>query len=213
MKKFLVVTAILFAVLFCLYAAEPINAVSVTVATIVKEPVTVTPSISVGINTAMNFSYYSTPGGEQAVVTDLDLTEDGSFTFSLLTTEEINIFGMAQRSAVSIEIEADGFHLYEEASDGLKDGFSLADTRIKERNAVPITSFAPEISIPNFSGSDENVSVNHVGDKNNKIEVTFNPGKTRSDLVIGSFKVDWKGKKDLDEGIYKAEVMVVYSTF
>ena len=213
MKKILLFTVLLFMALFCVSAAEPFNAVSVTIASIVKEPFTVTPTITVGINATMNYSYTSTFGEESAVISDLDLTQDGSFTFSLLTADEINIFGAAQRSAVSIEIEADGFHLYEETQGGLKDGFSLADTRIKERNAVPITSFAPEISIPNFSGSDENVSVNHVDGKSNKIEVTFNPGKTRSDLVIGSFKVDWKGKEELDEGIYKAEVMVVYSTF
>ena len=213
MKKFLVVTAIMFAVLFGLYAAEPINAVSVTVATIVKEPVAISPTFSVNINATTNFTYYSTPDGEQTIISDLDLSEDGSCTFSLLTTDEINIFGVSQRSALSIEIEADGFHLYEDKGQELKDGFSLADTQIKQRNAVPITSLSPEIDIPQFNGTDENVTVNHLGGKNNKIEVIFNAGKTKSDLVIGTFRVGWNGKQELDEGIYKAEVQVIYSTF
>lgn len=213
MKKVLLVTFLLLTVLSGLFAAEPINAVSVTVASIVKEPVAVSPSIAVSINAAaVQFSYLSTPGSDGTIVSGLDLTKDGSFSFSLLTTDEVNILGFSQRAALSIEIEADGFHLYEETKDNLKDGFSLAETRIKERNAVPITSLSPEISIPNFGGADENVTVNHVDGKNNKIEVTFNPGKTKSDLVIGSFRVDWQGKKELDEGIYKAEVMVLYST-
>ena len=69
-----------------------------------------------------------------------------------------------------------------------------------------------QVGVPGFSGSDENVSVEHVGGKNNKIEVTFNPGKTRADLVLGTFRVDWKGNSKLESGIYKAEVMVSYST-
>ena len=212
MKKILVFTAILFSVLCGLCAAEPVNAVSVTVASIVKEPATVTPTISIGFNTSVNYSYSTTTTGEGMTISDLDLSKDGSFSFSLLTMDEVNIFGVSQRSALSIEIEADGFHLYEDVGGSHQDGFSLADARIKERNAVPITSLSPEIDIPQFYGSDENVEVNHVGGKSNKIEVTFNPGKTKSDLVIGTFKVDWKGKQELDAGIYKADVKVLYET-
>ena len=213
MKKALFIIVVLFTALVGLFAAEPVNAVQVTVASIVKEPVTVTPSISVSVTTtAVQFSYLSNTASDSTVVEGLDLTEDGSFSFSLLTADEVDIFGSAQRAALSIEIEADGFHLYEDTKDSARDGFSLADSRIKERNAVPITSLSPEISIPNFTGADENVTVNHVGGQNNKVEVTFNPGKTKADLVLGTFRVEWKGKKELDEGIYKAEVMVVYST-
>ena len=213
MKKFLFVTFLFVVALFGLCAADPINAVSVTVASIVKEPVQVTPSFTISIDAAaMPVSTVSNLEGESMTISDLDLTKDGSFSFSLQTADEVNIFGAALRSALSIEIEADGFHLYESSNPGSREGFAAAASSIKERNAVPITSIAPEIDIPHFSGSDENVKVNHIDGKNNKIEVTFNPGKTRSDLIIGSFKVDWKGKQELDEGIYKAEVMVSYST-
>ena len=70
---------------------------------------------------------------------------------------------------------------------------------------------SPEVEIPEFRGSNENVSVYHTGD-GNKIGVQFNKGITKADLVLGTFSISWKGKSPLDEGVYKAKVSVVYST-
>ena len=211
MRKAFVFTVLILTALCVVYAAEPINAVSVIVASLVNEPEPVSPFISIGF-TATGFSYVASTTEDSTLITDLDLTKDGSFTFSLLTADEVNILGLYQHSAISIEIEADGFHLYEDPDPSSMEGFYLSGLAIKERNAVPISSFEPEIKIPGFAGSDENVVVEHINGKNNTIEVTFNPGKTRADLVLGTFRVDWQGKKILESGIYKADVMVSYST-
>ena len=211
MKKILAFTVLLLTVLCSVFAADPAASVSIVVASVVKEPVLVTPTISISFaSTAV--SYLSSTTGESTVVDDIDLTKDGSFSFSLLTADEVNIIGVSYKAALSIEIEADGFHLYEDVDPNARGSAYYSGLSVKKRNAVPISSFEPEISIPGFEGSDENVSVQHISGKNNKIEVTFNPGKTRSDLVLGTFKVDWKGNSKLESGIYKAEVMVSYST-
>ena len=211
MRRAILFTLVLLTALCAVFAADPVNAVSITVASMVMEPARVTPSISIGFS-ATGFSYTASTADNATLITDLDLTKDGSFTFSLLTTEEVNILALSSRTALSIEIEADGFHLYEDVDPSAKEGFAMSGSTILERDAVPITSIEPDISIPGFSGSDENVRVEHTGGKNNRIEVTFNPGKTRAELVLGTFHVDWKGKKILDPGIYKAEVRVSYST-
>lgn len=211
MRKLLAFTVLLLAVLCSVFAADSATAVSIVVASVVKEPVLVTPTISISFANAV-VSYLSSTTGESAVVEDIDLTKDGSFSFSLLTADEVNIIGVSYKAALSIEIEADGFHLYEDTDPNARGSAYYSGLSVKKRNAVPISSFEPEINIPGFSGSDENVSVQHTIGKNNKIEVTFNPGKTRADLVLGTFKVDWKGNSNLESGIYKAEVMVSYST-
>ncbi len=211
MRKAILFTFVLLAVLGAVFAADPVNAVSITVASMVMEPARVTPSISIGF-AATGFSYMASTTDNATLITDLDLTKDGSFTFSLLTTEEVNILALSSRTALFIEIEADGFHRYEDVDPASKEGFALSGATILEKDAVPITSLEPDINIPGFSGSDENVSVEHMGGKNNRIEVTFNPGKTRAELVLGTFHVDWEGKKVLDPGLYKAEVKVSYST-
>ena len=211
MRRAILFTLVLLTALCAVFAADPVNAVSITVASMVMEPARVTPSISIGF-AATGFSYTASTADNATLITDLDLTKDGSFTFSLLTTEEVNILALSSRTALSIEIEADGFHLYEDVDPSAKEGFAMSGSTILERDAVPITSIEPDISIPGFSGSDENVRVEHTRGKNNRIEVTFNPGKTRAELVLGTFHVDWKGKKILDPGIYKAEVRVSYST-
>ncbi len=216
MRKVLVVTAMLLAALTGLFAADPNNAVSVTIASIVKEPVPISPHIVVGITTAsISYTYsttYSTETGEAISTADgVDLSKDGSFTFALITSDEVNVIGKAQRAALSIEITADGFHLYEDAKADME-GFALSGSTIKKRNAVPIKNIRPEINIPGFYGKDENVEVNHLDD-NNRIEIMFNPGRTRSDLTIGTFKVDWDGQQDVEkDGNYRAEISVVYCT-
>lgn len=211
MKKLSAVTFLLLTVLCSVFSADPVNAVSLVVVSVVKEPPVVTPTISISFATT-SVSYLSSPSGDSAVVEDLDLTKDGSFSFSLLTADEVNILGLSYKAALAIEIEADGFHLYEDPDSDARGSAYYSGLTVKQRNAVPITSFEPEINIPGFAGSDENVKVEHIGGKGNKIEVTFNPGKTRADLVLGTFKVDWKGNSKLEAGIYKAEVMVSYST-
>ena len=211
MRRILVFTLLLLTALCTAFSADPVNAVSVIVASIVKEPEIVTPTISISFATA-SLSSLSSLAGEDVVVEDLDLTKDGSFTFSLLTADEVNLLGFSHKAALSIEIEADGFHLYEDTDPNARGSAYYSGLSVKKRNAVPISSFEPEIDIPGFSGSDENVRVEHTGGKNNRIEVTFNPGRTRADLVLGTFKVDWKGDTKLEAGIYKAEVMVSYST-
>ena len=77
---------------------------------------------------------------------------------------------------------------------------------------MPLASNNPEIEIPQFYGNNENVVVSHSGASKNAIEVQFNKGTTKANLVLGTFNVEWEGKRPLDAGIYKAKVSVVYST-
>jgi len=211
MRRVLVFTLLLLVALGSVFSADQPNSVSIIVASVVKEPAIVTPTISISFASAA-VSYLSSTSDDSTLVEDVDLTKDGSFSFSLLTADEVNILGFSHKAALSIEIDADGFHLYEDPDPDARGSAYYAGLTVKKRNAVPISTIEPEINIPGFSGSDENVRVEHVGGKNNKIEVTFNPGKTRADLVLGTFKVDWKGSSKLESGIYKAEVMVSYST-
>jgi len=211
MRRILAVTILLLVALGSVFSADQSSSVSIVVASVVKEPAIVTPTISISFASAA-VSYLSSTSDDSTLVEDVDLTKDGSFSFSLLTADEVNILGFSHKAALSIEIDADGFHLYEDPDPDARGSAYYAGLTVKKRNAVPISSFEPEINIPGFSGSDENVRVEHVGGKSNKIEVTFNPGKTRADLVLGTFKVDWKGNSKLESGVYKAEVMVSYST-
>ncbi len=62
-----------------------------------------------------------------------------------------------------------------------------------------------------FNGENENCEVKHAG-ADNKVEVEFIQGVTRENLTLATFTVSWKGMSQLDVGIYKAKVSVIYST-
>lgn len=214
MRKALFVI-ILFSMVLCspLFAGDS-TTTTVTIASVVEAPMKETPAIIISfvtpeISTTVTTS--STTTGElDSAVTGLNLMEDGSLTFSLMTSEEITVTTNSTKLNLSIEIVADGFHLYDDSS--INEGSLLDDSKIKQRNAVPLLSSTPEIEIPQFYGSNQNVAVNHAGGAKNAIEVQFNKGTTKANLVLGSFDVAWEGKYPLDAGIYKAKVSVVYST-
>lgn len=202
MKRFslmIVMLMILFA-----YTASA-DSSTVTIASIVDGNPQVNPSIVIGLSSAQ-LTYFVSPEQETTVISGLDLTEDGSFTFAMMTSDEVFIYNEAQKYGLSIEIVADGFHLYDYEGDSSADNLTL-----KQKYAVPLLTSSPEVEIPEFRGSNENVSVYHTGD-GNKIEVQFNKGMTKADLVLGTFSISWKGKSPLDAGVYKAKVSVVYST-
>ena len=216
MRKALFVIILLSMVFFAPLLAEDSTTTTVTVASVVEAPIKenpaiiisfITPEISTTVTTAS-----ATTGTEasSAVITGLNLTEEGSLTFSLMTSEEITVYTNSTKLNLSIEILADGFHLYDDSS--VSEGSILDESKIKQRNAVPIVSTTPEISIPQFYGQNENVEVAHSSGTKNTIEVQFNKGVTKANLVLGTFNVEWEGKRPLDAGIYKAKVSVVYST-
>ena len=211
MKKILF-AIVMFSMILCLplFAEDSIMS-SITLASVVQPPVQVNPQIIIGIGSAELSSYIS-PLQETTVITGLNLTKDGSFTFALMTSEEITVTTNSTRMAMEIEIVAEGFHLYDYDYTGIMEGSSMDEANIKQRNAVPLLSNSPEISIPQFYGSNENVVVNHTSEAKNKIQITFNKGTTKAQLILGTFNVDWQGKRPLDVGIYKAKVSVIYST-
>lgn len=168
------------------------------------------PNIIIGIG-ASDLSQYITPDRETTVITGLNLTKDGSYSFVLVTSEEV-VLGLTKRTAMEIEILAEGFDLYDQDYSGAADGSSMEEASIKLKNAVPLLSKTPEIRIPTFTGSDQNVTVSHVGGSSNKVSVQFNPGRTKANFILGSFSIEWNGKRPLDAGIYKAKVSVVYTT-
>ena len=178
---------------------------TVTIASIVDGTPQVNPSIVIGLSSAQ-LTYFTNPGQETTVISGLDLTEDGSFTFAMMTSDEVFIYNEAQKYGLTIEIVADGFHLYGYEGESSSDNLTL-----KEKYAVPLLTSSPEVEIPDFQGANENVSVYHAGGAN-RIEVQFNKGMTKADLILGTFSISWKGKSPLDEGVYKARVSVVYST-
>ena len=212
LKKILV-TIILFSVVLAgaLFAAEDPTSTTVTIASIVKEPMPVNPSIIIGIGSAQLTSYIS-PETETTVITGLDLTRDGTFTFALMTSEEIVVTTNSTKLNLEIEIVAEGFHLYDYDYTGFLEGSSLDEANIKERNAVPLKTNSPDIEIPQFYGTNENVTVTHTEGTRNKIHIQFNKGTTKANLILGTFNVEWDGKRPLDAGIYKAKVSVIYST-
>ena len=207
MRK-VILTALLLMVLFIGNAFA--DTTSLTIASIVNDTTQINPSIIIGIGSA-ELSYYVNPDQETTEITGLNLTEDGSFTFALMTSEEVIINSESQKYGLSIEIQADGFHLYEYNYNGIMDGSSMDELSIKQKYAVPLTTSNPEVEIPGFYGANENVSVYHSGSKN-RIEVQFDKGKTKAELILGTFTIDWKGKRPLEAGIYKAKVNVIYST-
>lgn len=178
---------------------------TVTIASVVDGRPQVNPNIVIGIG-SVQLTYHVDSELDTTTVSGLDLSQDGSFTFAMLTSEEVRIFTESQKYGLTIEIVADGFHLY-----GYGDGDSSDSLVLKQTNAVPLLTTTPEVEIPEFDGTDENVEVWHSGG-NNRIEVRFNRGTTRSDLILGTFNIGWKGVSPLEEGVYKAKVSVVYST-
>jgi hypothetical protein len=211
MKKILFTIAMLSLIICCPVFAEDLTSSTVTVASIVQAPLQVNPSIIIGIGSAELSSYVS-PETETTVITGLNLMKDGTFTFALMTSEEINIVSNNHKMSLQVEIVAEGFHLYDYDYTGIMEGSSMDEANIKERNAVPLLSTTPEIEIPQFYGSNENVTVNHTSAMKNKINIQFNKGVTKADLILGTFNVAWEGKRPLDAGIYKAKVSVIYST-
>ena len=211
MKKILFVIAI-FSLVLCmsLFAEDPTMS-TVTIASVVQEPLQVNPSIIIGIGSAELSSYVS-PETEMTVITGLNLTKDGTFTFALMTSEEINIVSNNSKMYLQIEIVVEGFHLYDYDYTGIMEGSSMDAANIKQRDAVPLLSTTPEIEIPQFYGNNENVTVRHSQGAKNKINIEFNKGITKAQLILGTFNVEWQGKRPLDVGIYKAKVSVIYST-
>ena len=220
MRKALLVIILFSMVLFAPLFAADSTTTTVTIASMVEAPVKVTPAIVLTFVTpeiSTTISTVSSTTGttaeteaSSAVISGLNLTEEGTLTFSLLTNDEIVVTTESTKLNLTIEILADGFHLYDDSS--VYEGSVLDDSKIKQRNAVPLVSNAPDINIPQFYGNNENVVVNHTGASKNAIEVQFNKGTTRANLVLGTFDVSWEGKRPLDAGIYKAKVSVVYST-
>ena len=217
MRKAILVIIMFSLVLSATLFAEDSTTTTVTIASVVEAPIKENPAIIISFVTpelstkvTSSTSATTTPEEEASVVTGLNLTESGSLTFSLMTSEEITVTTNSTKLNLSIEIVADGFHLYDDSS--VSEGSLLDDSKIKQRNAVPLASNTPEIQIPQFYGQNENVAVNHVAGNKNTVEVQFNKGTTKANLVLGTFDVAWEGKRPLDAGIYKAKVSVVYST-
>ena len=138
--------------------------------------------------------------------------QDGQFTFVLMTSEEVRIPRGGQKTYLHIEVKAEGFHRYDYNYTGFLEGSSMDEANIKEHNAVPLLSTTPYITIANFYGDNENVDVKHVENKGNKVEIQFLEGVTKANLILGTFTVEWKGKRPLEAGIYKAKVSITYST-
>ncbi len=191
--------------------ADTSNISSVTIASVVQGQLDVNPQIIIGIGSA-ELSYYMTPDQETTTITNLNLMEDGYFTFALMTSEEVRIISENYKYSIQIEINAEGFHLYDYNYTGILEGSSMDEANIKKKNAVPLLSNSPNINIPQFSGQNENVEVNHIGNNDNQINITFNTGMTKSELILGTFDVAWKGQRPLEAGIYKAKVSVTYKT-
>ena len=213
MRKVLLAIILLGIVLCAPLFAEDSTSTTVTIASVVEAPLKASPSIVISFVTPeIQTNIEANTEADATVITGLNLTEDGSFTFSLMTSEEIVVTTNSTKLNLQIEIVADGFHLYDYDYTGATESSVLNDSKIKQRNAVPLLSNAPEINIPQFRGSNENVVVNHANGVSNAIEVQFNKGTTRANLVLGSFDVAWEGKRPLEAGIYKAKVSVVYST-
>ncbi|MBR2282666.1 MAG: hypothetical protein IJ863_08595 [Spirochaetales bacterium] len=212
MKKLLFVSMLLIVLLAGqVYADGKLNSSAVTIASVVSPPEAANPSIIIGIGSA-ELSYYMTPDQETTAITGINLMEDGRFTFALMTSEEVRIFKGAPKNLLHIEVRAEGFHFYDYNYTGYLEGSSMDESNIKQFNAVPLLSTTPYITISTFYGSNENVEVRHVENQGNKIEVEFLEGITKAELILGTFTVEWKGKRPLEAGIYKAKVSIIYST-
>lgn len=202
MKRILALSTLILVLCMCPVFA---GTSTVTIASVVDGRPQVNPNIVIGIG-SIQLTYHVDSELDTTTVSGLDLTQDGSFTFAMLTSEEVRIYTESQKYGLTIEIVAEGFHLY-----GYGAGNSPDTLVLRQPNAVPLLTTTPEVEIPEFGGTDENVDVWHSGG-NNRIEVRFNRGTTRSELILGTFSIGWKGMSPLEEGVYKAKVSVVYST-
>ncbi len=212
MRKCVVVALLLLALVGNVFAADQMSGSSVTIASVVTPPEAVNPSIIIGIGSA-ELSYYMSPDMETTAITGINLMEDGEFTFALMTSDEVRIpKGTSIRSFLDIEVRAEGFHLYDYNYTGFLEGSSMDESNIKKKNAVPLLSSRPQIDIPYFVGTNENVSVYYSDGKNSKITIEFKEGVTKANLILGTFKVQWKGQRPLEAGIYKAKVSIIYSS-
>ena len=210
MRKLILCTVLIMCIaLGGLFASQTINS-TVRLSSIVRNQNSGNPSVIIGINST-SFNTLIDPSIETVAITDVNLTESGSFTFALMTSDDVYIGDAVSAFNMSIEIKAEGFHRYDYDYTGYLEGSSMDEANILERDAVPILKVAPEISIPQFQGENENVSVVKDG-RDNVINVQFLHGKTRADLVLGTFTIEWNGKRPLEAGNYKAKVSVTYST-
>ncbi len=212
MRKYLIVALLLLTIAGGLFAADQMSGTSVTIASVVTPPEPVNPSIIIGIGST-ELSYYMSPDMETTAITGINLMEDGEFSFALMTSEEVRIpRGTSIRSFLDIEVKAEGFHLYDYNYTGFLEGSSMDESNIKRRDAVPLLSENPKIEINSFFGTDENVEVYYTSGKNSKITIEFREGVTKANLILGTFKVQWKGQRPLEAGIYKAKVSIIYSS-
>ena len=213
MRKVILAIILLCATLCAPLFAEDTTSTTVTIASVVEAPIKASPSIIITFVTPdIQTNIEADTEADSTVITGLNLTEDGHLTFSLMTSEEVVVSTESTKLNLMIEIVAEGFHLYDYDYTGSTESSVLNDSKIKQRNAVPLLSNAPEINIPQFHGNNENVVVSHANGAANAIEVQFNKGTTKANLILGSFNVEWEGKRPLEAGIYKAKVSVVYST-
>lgn len=181
----------------------------VSITSIVDVPEQGNPGILIGIGSA-EISSVIRPDQETTTISGINLMADGDFSFALITSEEV--FLKSSRNSIYVEILAEGFHRYEYSDTG--SAAIMDDSAIVQKNAVPLLSTTPEIKLPIYDGTDDenHISVTYLNSTRNKVAITFNPGTTKANLIVGTFKVEWKGMMPLDAGIYKAKVNVVYST-
>ena len=206
MKKAALFTAIV--LMFVMQSLSAVTSRFVLASSVVSRTQT-NPAVILNIQAA-DVSAYVDTGIETSAITDINLNEDGSITFALMTSAEVFISSGTLKSQMGIEIVAEGFHRYD-YNKASTTPTSNDDKYIVEENAVPLDSMTPEISIPQFNGVDENCSVKHSGG-DNRVEVEFTQGLTKADLVLATFTVSWKGVSILDPGVYKAKVSVIYNT-
>lgn len=206
MKKAALITAIV--LLFAMQSLSAVTSRFVLASSVVNRSQT-NPAVILNIQ-ATDVSAYVDTGIETSAITDLNLTEDGSITFALMTSAEVFISSGKLKSQMDIEVVAEGFHRYD-YNKATATPTSNDDKYIIEENAVPLDTLTPAIDIPMFNGEDENCEVKHAG-ADNKVEVEFTQGVTRENLTLATFTVSWKGMSQLDVGIYKAKVSVIYST-
>ncbi|MCF0238025.1 MAG: hypothetical protein HUK24_05450 [Sphaerochaetaceae bacterium] len=213
MKRFVSILLLLALVLFNTFALES----RVKIASNVSGDLVKHPDINISIGTAFVSSFggasAKTVGGASTDTTEIEginLADGGKYTFYISTNEEI--FLKTASPAITIEIKAEGFHLYQSGYTGTMDGSEMEKAALIKENALPLNNGNPLIDIPTFSDQEnENVYVSHDGNENT-IKITFLPGLTKKDLILGSFDVSWNPTDELDVGVYKAKVSISYNT-
>ena len=90
MRKVLLAIILLGIVLCAPLFAEDSTSTTVTIASVVEAPLKASPSIVISFVTPeIQTNIEANTEADATVITGLNLTEDGSFTFSLMTSEEI----------------------------------------------------------------------------------------------------------------------------